>query len=160
MKNMKRLFLIYLASLLGFTGLASTPAQAQQFQAQVRPDLYVVMFRADWCPPCKVVEPRLENVLANLGDPGIEYITIDITTPLASEASAHRAFDRNIVYHYNRWLGVTGFAAIIDATTKKSLGCVNMQYSPQDMATHINNLKTYALADQPTQDVTCPAPNQ
>lgn len=127
--------------------------------AQQRPDIYVVMFRADWCAPCKIVEPNLHQALTNLNGPGIEYVVIDITTPLLSERSAHSAFDHNIVQQYNQWMGVTGFAAIIDANTKQTLGCVNMQYNAQAMTAHIRNLKTYALANQPAFDLTCPAPN-
>ena len=151
-----RHFLTRLSTILLLTVTAWLVPQAS---AQSHPELYVVMFRADWCPPCKIVEPNINQALYNLRDQSIEYVTIDITTPSISEISAHRAFDRNIVPQYNRWLGVTGFAAIIDATTKQTLGCVNLKYSQQAMATHIRNLKTYAVRDQAPLDFTCPAPN-
>ena len=139
--------------------LATSAWFAPQATAQSHPELYVVMFAAEWCAPCKIVKPNISQALNTLRDPSIEYVTIDITTPSLSEISAHKAFDRNIVPQYNRWLGVTGFAAIIDATTKQTLGCVNLKYSPQDMTTHIRNLKTYAVADQAALDFTCPAAN-
>ena len=123
------------------------------------PDIYVVMFKADWCAPCKIVEPNVHQALNTLRDPKIELINIDISNPGLSEIGAHAAFDRNIVHQYNSWLGVTGFAAIIDADTKTTLGCVNMLYDAQSIATHIRNLKTYAIANQPSFDVTCPEPN-
>ena len=135
---------------------ASVPAMANYNT----PEMYVVMFRADWCGPCKVVEPKLDNALRGLGDPSIEYVIIDITTPERSEISAHRAFDRNIVSQYNSWMGVTGFAAIIDADTKQTLGCINMVYDTSAMMMHIRNLKTYAVSNQPVQDVMCPEPNR
>jgi len=138
---MIRLFYIVLSFIIVSAAQLTTAAQAQ-----ARPELYVVMFRADWCPPCKIVEPNINQALQSLRDPSIEYVTIDISNPNLSEISAHYAFDRQIVPQYNRWLGVTGFAAIIDATTKTTLGCVNMQYTPNDMAVHIRNLKTYAVA--------------
>ncbi len=128
-------------------------------QANSDTDMYVVMFRADWCGPCKVVEPKLDKALRKLADPSIEYVTIDITDPGRSELSAHRAFDRNIVPQYNSWMGVTGFAAIIDADTKQTLGCINMVYDTGSMTMHIKNLKTYAVSNQPVQEVLCPAPN-
>jgi len=130
---MKRLYFKSLATLLGAATLfsASTSAQAQ---LQPQTELYVVMFRADWCAPCKIVEPSIAQALSILRDPTIESLTIDITTPTHSEISAHKAFDRNIVQQYNSWLGV-------------------------DMATHIRNLKTYAVVDQVAADFTCPEPN-
>ena len=135
--------------------LTALPASAQQ-----RPDIYVVMFHADWCGPCKIVEPQLAQALSILRDPGIRFEQIDITTPATSENSAMMAFDRGIVAQYNQWFGVTGFAAIIDADTKRTLGCVNMVYDANAMSQHIRNLKTYAVANQPTMDTTCPQPNR
>ncbi len=139
-------------------GLVTLSASAQASAPQGT-DMYVVMFRADWCGPCKIVEPALERALRNIGDPRIEYVMIDITNPAVSEASAHRAFDREIVPQYNSWMGVTGFAAMVDADTKRTLGCVNMTYDAGSMAMHIKNLKTYAVSNQVTQDITCPEPN-
>lgn len=138
---------------LGILG-ASVPALAT-----TTPELYVVMFRADWCGPCKIVEPKLDTALRQLGDPSIEYITIDITTPQRSEISAHLAFDREIVPQYNGWMGVTGFAAIIDADTKQTLGCINMVYEGSAMQMHIKNLKTYAVTNQSVPEIMCPEPN-
>jgi len=80
------------------------------------PDVYVVMFRADWCAPCKVVEPALGQALAKLRDPGIEYVNIDISRG-NGDLNAHTVFDRGLVKQYNSWMGVTGFAAIIDGDT-------------------------------------------
>ncbi len=143
------------AALLGLSVLgASVPALANS-----TPDMYVVMFRADWCGPCKIVEPKLDSALRQLGDPSIEYVTIDITTPHRSEMSAHLAFDREIVPQYNSWMGVTGFAAVIDADTKQTLGCINMVYDTDAMRMHIKNLKTYAVTNQSVQEVLCPEPN-
>lgn len=145
-----------LAITLGF-GLV---ANAQIINMPQRSEVYVVTFRADWCGPCKIVEPNLAQALNALRDPSIKPVTIDITNPGRSEISAHAAFNHNIAKQYNQWYGVTGFAAIIDADTKRTLGCVDMTYDAQSMAMHIKNLKTYAIANQPTFDVTCPAPNK
>jgi len=122
------------------------------------PDVYVVMFRADWCGPCKIVEPRLNQALTSLRDPGIEYINIDISSG-NGDLNAHTVFDRGLVQQYNSWMGITGFAAVIDGDTKRTLGCVNMMYDAQSMAMHIKNLKTYAMANQPSTDITCPEAN-
>jgi thiol-disulfide isomerase/thioredoxin len=130
----------------------------QAYQAAT-PDVYVVMFRADYCAPCKVVEPALSQALNSLSDPRIEYVHIDIGAG-NGEKNAHLVFDRGIVPQYNMWLGVTGFAAIIDGSTKQTLGCVNMTYDAGSMTMHIRNLQTAAQQDQATFDLTCPAANR
>lgn len=150
---------IALAATAFTLGVTSSANSAGYNAPNPNAEMYVVMFRADWCAPCKVVEPNIQKALNSLRDSSIEYVTIDISNPGLSEIGAHASFDRNIVNQYNRWLGVTGFAAIIDADTKSTLGCVNMLYDAQSMTTHIRNLKTYAVANQPSFDVTCPEAN-
>ena len=151
---MKRLFttsLTTLAFALGFGSIASA-------YGPPTPDVYVVMFRADWCAPCKIVEPRLEQALNNLRDPRIEYVYIDIGSG-QGDMNAHTVFDRGLVPQYNMWMGVTGFAAIIDGDTKQTMGCVNMNYETADMAAHIRALQSQAQRNAPAFDLTCPEAN-
>lgn len=128
------------------------------YQTVDHPDVYVVMFRADWCAPCKVVEPRLSEALSTLQDPKIEFLNIDISSG-KGDWNANAVFDRQIVKQYNMWLGITGFAAIIDADTKETLGCLNMTYNTDAMTMHIANLKKLAQKNQPNFDFTCPEAN-
>ncbi len=164
---MKKLYRLLFALLL-FVGLFGSWVARAQIQPMPMPrttanmpvpDMYVVMFRADWCAPCRVVEPNLDKALRQLNDPGLKFLVIDITDPPRTEISAHTAFDHQIVPQYNKWYGVTGFAAMIDADTKRTLGCVNMTYNARDMAKHIEKLKSIAINNQQSVDLTCPAPN-
>lgn len=151
---MKKYFKSSLAALALVFGMSSFTHAYQG----TTPDVYVVMFRADYCAPCKVVEPALFNALNAIGDSRIEYVNIDIGAG-KGEVNAHLVFDRGIVQQYNSWLGVTGFAAIIDGDTKRTLGCVDMNYDAGAMAMHIRNLQRAAQQNQQSFDITCPAPN-
>jgi len=145
---------VFLA-LLFVLGLSSASSAYQNVETS---DIYVVMFRADWCAPCKIVEPRLEDVIATLQDPKIEYINIDISAGNGAW-NANTVFDKEIVSQYNMWMGITGFAAIIDADTKETLGCVNMTYNRDAMKRHLSNLQKLAQKNQSNFDITCPQPN-
>jgi thiol-disulfide isomerase/thioredoxin len=150
-----RAAILGLTSVLAFSG----PVTAQTYTLMpTTPDVYVVMFRADWCPPCKIVEPRLAEALQTLQDPKIEFVNIDISGGYA-DWNANAVFDRGIVGQYNMWMGITGFAAIIDGDTKKTLGCVNMSYDTQSMANHIRNLQVQARENRESFDLTCPEAN-
>lgn len=150
---MKKLFKTAISATVLTLGLGSIGNTMQP-----TPDVYVVMFSADWCAPCRIVEPRLNEALLNLRDPGIEYVNINISRG-NGDVNAHTVFDRGIVSQYNTWLGVTGFAAIIDADTKRTLGCVNMNYDASSMTMHIKNLKSLAQSNGTSFDMTCPEPN-
>ena len=143
-------------TLMGLS-LTSQPIEARVYTVNT-PDIYVMMFRADWCAPCKIVEPRLKNVLNGFNDPRIEYVNIDLGNG-NGRFNAHQVFDRGLVQQYNTWLGVTGFAAIVDGDTKQTIGCVNMTYDDASMRKHIANLRANAKRNVATFDVTCPAAN-
>jgi len=143
-------------SALVLSGLAGS-AHAQM---QPQPVMKIVKFRAEWCGPCKIMEPALDRALQSLGDPSLQLINIDTTNAVTSEAAAYTAFNSDIVQQYNQWLGLTGFAVMIDADTKNTLGCINMTYSADLMATHIANLKGLAVSNTPNFDITCPAPQR
>lgn len=151
---MKRLFSLALGAVI-----LSAFACVAQAQIQHPPVMQIVKFRAEWCGPCKIMEPSLDNALARLNDPSLQLINIDTTNGVTSQQAAHNAFDADVVQQYNQWLGLTGFAVMIDADTKNMLGCVNMTYGPDMMATHIANLKNLALSNTPNFDITCPAPS-
>ena len=146
------------SALAGLALAFGASSLANAYQTSI-PDVYVVMFRADYCAPCKVVEPALNQALETLRDPRIEYVHIDIGSG-NGEKNAHLVFDRGIVQQYNMWLGVTGFAAIIDGDTKQTLGCVNMNYDSGSIAMHIKTLQKAAQNNQSNFDLTCPQANQ
>jgi thiol-disulfide isomerase/thioredoxin len=151
----------FFIAVLAFMSLLAAAPQSWSQNYVLRPatpDIYVVMFRADWCAPCKVVEPRLSEALQGLADPKIEFINIDISGGYG-DWNANAVFDRGIVQQYNMWMGVTGFAAIIDGDTKQTLGCINMEYDAGSMAMHIRNLQAHAKQNSATFDLTCPEAN-
>lgn len=135
---------------------AVIPASAQNY---MKPELQVVVFRADWCSPCRILEPSLDKAMRSLGDPSIQLVTIDTTRGATLEV-ANVAFDANVVDQYNMWAGLTGFAAIVDPDTKRTLGCLNITYDPGGMASHISELKKIALRNGQNFDLTCPQPNR
>lgn len=132
------------------------PASARSY---IKPEIQVVVFRADWCTPCRILEPSLKTALNRLNDPQIQVVTID-TTHGATLQVANLAFDANVVDQYNMWAGLTGFAVIVDPDTQRSLGCLNITYDTGAMMAHIAGLKQIAIRDGQNVDLTCPAPNR
>jgi thiol-disulfide isomerase/thioredoxin len=125
---------------------------------QLHPEIYVVMFRSDWCGmPCNRVEPKLDRALKSLNDPSIQFITIDITDQNHAKRSSSVAKENGINSQYNQWYGTLGFAAIINAYTKQTLGCINMTYEADAMANTIKELKAYSGTNEPTTNKICPS---
>lgn len=117
---------------------------ASSANAGPKPDVLVVKFRADDCANCGVMENQLASAMSMVNSTKVKQVTIDTSTPILWEKSAHEAFDHNVVPIFNKWVGLTGFAAVVDARSGKTIGCVNDSDDVSKMANLIK--KTAGIA--------------
>ncbi len=121
--------LITLLAATAITGAFATTAHAA--------DVVVVKFRADECASCSVMESQVDTALAMVGSDSVTELTIDITNAALWEKGAYEAFDADVVPVFNKYVGLTGFTAVVDTRTRKTIGCVNENYSADQVATLI-----------------------
>lgn len=121
---------IALTSAFGATAFANSP------------DVYVVNFRQDDNAKSQQLEGELYSALAMVNN--AEHVIIDTSNPAKWEKSAHEAFDRDIVPVFNKWVGLPGFAAVVDANSKRVIGCVNGSFSSSEMAEEIRKMASRA----------------
>lgn len=120
-----------LTSAFGVTAFATTP------------DVYVVNFRNEKNTESQSLDRHLNAALTMVGN-NVEQVVIDTTTAARWEKGAHEAFDREIVPLFNKWVGLPGFAAIVDAKSKRVLGCVNSQFNASEMARELQRMSAQA----------------
>ncbi len=145
------------------TALISAVALTSAFGATAfASDVYVVNFRQDDNAESQLLEAQLLSALSTVGN--AEHVVIDTSNAAKWEKSAHEAFDRDIVPVFNKWVGLPGFAAIVDAKTKRVMGCVNGTFSSSEMAEEINKMASRASgqafmsrASTRTKTTQCPA---
>ncbi len=83
--------MIFVLSLLLLAGSVMS-ASAQEIMAKsdkMMPDdqrPVVVFIRADWCPYCKRLEPKMADLVEQYGDK-LKFVTLDITNQAATERS-------------------------------------------------------------------------
>lgn len=93
-------------------------AGADQSEAG-QPKLYSILFYADWCPSCKILDPKLEQarVKAELDQKPVLFVRFDLTnadTTAQSELLAERlGLSRILAQNAGR----TGYAMLVDAET-------------------------------------------
>lgn len=123
-----------LAAVISATLMAviATPAFAA-------PDIYVVNFKKDGDQASQTLAPQLRAGIS-LSGVNAEEVIIDTSTGAKWEKGAHEAFDRGIVPVFNQWVGLPGFAAIVDANSKQIIGCVNAKFSATEIASEIRNM--------------------
>ena len=103
------------------------------------PDVYVIKFRADDCQTCTTMENKVSTAMAMVNSASVEEVTIDSSNAARWEKSAHTAFDRNVVSQFNKWVGKTGFVAVVDAKTRRTIGCVSDTDSEYKIANFIKS---------------------
>ncbi len=76
-------------------GAAAVAATDDTFEAEVEQGsgLVIVDFWAEWCGPCRVIAPLLDQLLAEYADRGLKVVKVDVD---ASQATAMRFNVRSI----------------------------------------------------------------
>jgi len=126
------------------------------------PDVYVVNFRNSKDVKSQQLDSQLPSAIAIAGV-NAEEVIIDTSTAAKWEKGAHEAFDRDIVPVFNKWVGLPGFAAVVDANSKRVIGCVEAGLSATQIAENLRQLSARAqgrasLLRASTQNSTnCPA---
>lgn len=143
------------------TALVSASFAAPAFAAS--PDIYVVNFRNAQDNNSVRLDGQLSTALAISGV-NAEEVVIDTSTAAKWEKGAHEAFDRDIVPVFNQWVGLPGFAAVVDAKSKKVIGCVNGTFTANEMAEKIRQMAAattnsayMSRASVSTKTTRCPA---
>lgn len=152
---MKKLFAI-------FTGVAMAASMSASAFASSNPDVYVVNFRKDDNAASVAIDTHLDSAMAISGT-NAEKLVVDTSNAAKWEAGAHSAFNRGIVPVFNKWVGLPGFVAIVDARSKRVLGCVNDQFSADEMAQILRKMASQAQgqaymsnASSSSKTTTCP----
>jgi len=126
------------------TALVSAFALTSAFGATAfAADIYVVNFRNATDVKSQQLDSQLASALAISGV-NAEEVVIDTSTAAKWEKGAHEAFDRDIVPVFNKWVGLPGFAAVVDAKSKRVIGCVNSTFDANEMAREIRQMASRA----------------
>ena len=129
-------------SIIFLSAMALTTAFAATSFADA-PSVYVVNFRNNTDVNSQKLDTQLASALAISGI-NAEEVVIDTSTAAKWEKGAHDAFDRDIVPIFNKWVGLPGFAAIVDVKTKRVIGCVNNKFDTSEMASEIRQMASKA----------------
>ena len=95
------------------------PAGAEQAPAPAPPAVIAVMFHADWCRFCRVLEPRFEQLATRLDGQPVLFTEFDTTTDAARTQSAYLAASLGLDDAWQTYGRATGFILLVDAQTKQ-----------------------------------------
>lgn len=122
--------------------------------ASAEPVLKIINFTADWCPNCKILNPRLAEAVSSFDDGQIEIVDLDMTKAGSGSTDiqkinvasvAMRLADANQAGYLWDWYGGhTGIAAVIAADNGEPIACFTRALSAEDIQERLNLAKLLA----------------
>lgn len=120
-----------LRMLIAAAMIGAAPVAGAQEAAD--PVVKVINFTADWCPNCRIVDPRINEAIARFPEGEIELVRLDLTqmrrtdeeTTNRAMIDAIRLADSHQAGYLWDWYGRnTGISVIISADNGEPLSCV------------------------------------
>ena len=89
------------------------------------PAIYAVVFAAEWCGKCKILEPKLMPVMQSMmEDENVQFVMLDFTNQETTSASEATAGSLDLAEIYDANKGKTGFVLLIDADSGEVLDTI------------------------------------
>lgn len=128
---MKKYLLTILA--LVFLSCLSASVASQEESGSADPKVVGVLFYADWCGSCKVLEPKLNKVKKDFMDQPVLFTRFDLTDDFTRQQSKLYAnlIDMQNIYTENA--GKTGFMLLVNPKDKRVLGKLIKTQSEQEI---------------------------
>lgn len=105
---------------------AQTPAAAPPAPSApaplIQPKLIGLLFYADWCGSCKVLEPKLNAIKPAFAGQPVLFTRVDFTDDFTKEQSDLFAASLRFGAAYQAQGRATGFMLLIDAATGRTVG--------------------------------------
>ncbi len=98
-----------------------------------KPKVVGVLFYADWCGSCKVLDPKLDEVKKQFMDQPIYFTRVNLTDECTKKQSAMLAEWVGLGEIYREHATKTGFMLLIDPQTKKVLSKLTKAQSEAEL---------------------------
>jgi len=106
-----------------------------------KPEVLGVLFYADWCGSCKVLDPIIKKARgkANLDNDAILFVRLDLTDATQRHQSALMAHTLGLSDFYNKNGGATGFMLLVNAETKEVITRLTKNMNATEITKQVRN---------------------
>lgn len=98
-----------------------------------QPKILGVMFYADYCGSCKVLDPKVESVQSELSEAPVLFVKLDHSNDQTSKQAAMLATSMQIGEIYRDQQKASGFMLLVDSDSKKILGKITREMSKAEI---------------------------
>ncbi len=143
---------------------------AAPLSATSEPVVKIINFTADWCPNCRILNPRLDEAIETFERGSIERVDLDVTDIRRNTSIIKRgqieadlvqlAGTHDVAYLWDWYGGVTGIAVAVAADNGEALTCFMRPMTAKDIEKRLTLAKILAENGQPgnrqPDGVNCP----
>ncbi|GJL92556.1 thioredoxin domain-containing protein [Hyphococcus sp.] len=117
-------------AIFAFTG--RTTASGADYRLEREPEIVAVTFASAWCSSCKILQPRLAEVIPDFADKPVKFVELDFTFGQRG-AVEEKARAEGLAEIYPRFKGATGFTLLVDHKTGEIIDTLTMNHSKPAM---------------------------
>ncbi len=103
-----------------------------------KPEVIAATFTSEWCTACKILEPRLADVIPAFTDKPVHFLELDFSFGQKEKARAV-AVSEGFETAYNQFEGATGFTLLIDKDSGEIIDILTASYSESAMKAALAN---------------------
>lgn len=132
---------------------------AAPLSAMSEPVVKIINFTADWCPNCRILNPRLDEAIETFERGSIERVDLDVTDIRRNTSIIKRgqieadlvqlAGTHDVAYLWDWYGGVTGIAVAVAADNGEALTCFMRPMTAKDIEKRLTLAKILAENGQP-----------
>ena len=120
-----------------------TTATGADYTLDGEPELVAVTFASAWCSSCKILQPRLAEVMPDFADKPVKFVELDFTFGQRG-AVEEKAQAEGLADIYPRFKGATGFTLLVDRDTGEIIDSLTMNHSKPAMRAALAQALTVA----------------
>lgn len=144
---------VLIAGLAIFAFSGRNSATGAEYTFQGAPEVVAATFSSAWCSSCKILEPRLADVIPDFKDKPVKFVKLDFTLGQRDEIEDQAAAE-GLEDIYPRFKGATGFTLLVDADTGEIIDMLTINHSKSAMRAAI--AQSVALASQANVETDTP----
>lgn len=136
LKSKVFLFALALVIALGAAFLTRPATRSVEAGFDGEPKIVAATFAAIWCGSCRILKPRLADVIPEFRGRPVVFVEYDLSFG-EEEAARAKARAQGLETVFDGYARATGFTLLIDAQSKEVLDILTASHSRQAMRTAI-----------------------
>ncbi len=133
-------FALIFSAVAAFVVLGRAPAATADVSSAVKagdetaaePALIAVTFSSAWCSACKILKPRVAEIIPDFADQPVRFVELDFTFGQREDLE-RKAARHGLDKIYPQYKGATGFTLLVDRDTGEIVDTLTASYSSQAM---------------------------